>query len=189
MSTPFTRILVPTDFSELSAVALDYAEALAERCGASLHVLHVIEDRFLLGATSSEIYVPDVPALRAALVTSAESELATFVADRVRNAVRVTTEVRVGNAATVICEVAGATARDLGVMGTHGRTGIAHLLLGSVAEKVVHTAPCPVLTVRGDARTRERVFAPMAEAGAELRGVACVGAARVAESFIRVSRS
>ena len=172
MSTPFRRILVPTDFSELSAVALEYAEALAKRWGASLHVLHVIEDRFLLGATSSEIYVPDVPALRAALVTDAESQLATFVPDGVRNAVRVTTEVRVGSAAAVISEVADTTACELVVMGTHGRTGIAHLLLGSVAEKVVRTAPCPVLTVHGDAHAREHAFAAIAELDAELPGVA-----------------
>ena len=172
MSTPFTRILVATDFSELSAVALEYAEALAERCGASLHVLHVVEDPFLLGATSSEIYVPDVPALRATLVTEAESQLATFVPDRVRKAVRVTTEVRVGSAATVISEVAETTASDLVVMGTHGRTGFAHLLLGSVAEKVVRTAPCPVLTVHGDAAARDHTVVAIEEVGAKRPGVA-----------------
>ena len=94
MSTPFTRILVPTDFSELSGLALEYGQSLAERCGASLHVLHVIEDPFLVGSISSEIYVPDVPALRAALVTEAEAQLATLLSDRVRDALRVTTDVR-----------------------------------------------------------------------------------------------
>ena len=135
MSTPFTRILVPTDFSELSGVALEFGQELAERCGASLHLLHVIEDPFVAGAIPSEVYVPDVPALRAALVTEAEAQLAALVPDRVRDALRVTTEVKVGHAAPAICESAATTPCDLIVMGTHGRTGVAHLFLGSVCGK------------------------------------------------------
>lgn len=163
MSTPFTRILVPTDFSELSGVALEYGQALAERCGASLHVLHVIEDPFLMGSMPSEVYVPDVPALRAALVTEAEAQLATLLPDRVRDAIRVTTEVRVGKAAAVIGEVAETMHSDLIVMGTHGRTGVAHLFLGSVAETVVRTAPCPVLTIRGTKQVREHLLEPITD--------------------------
>jgi nucleotide-binding universal stress UspA family protein len=172
MSTPFNRILVPTDFSELSSLALEYGQALAERFGASLHVLHVIEDPFILGATSSEIYVPDVPALRAALVTEAEAQLASLLPDRMRDAVRVTSEVRVGHAAAVISGVAETTPCDLIVMGTHGRTGVAHLFLGSVAEKVVRTAPCPVLTIRGDVGARQHVLEPVAQTGAQAPAVA-----------------
>jgi nucleotide-binding universal stress UspA family protein len=149
---------VPTDFSELSNVALEFGQELAVRCGASLHVLHVIEDPFAVGAIPSEVYVPDVPALRAALVTEAEAKLAHLVPDRVRDAAQVTTEVRVGHAAPAICESAATTPCDLIVMGTHGRTGVAHLFLGSVAEKVVRTAPCPVLTIRGE--TRDHVVEP-----------------------------
>jgi nucleotide-binding universal stress UspA family protein len=148
---------VPTDFSELSGVALEYGQALAERCGASLHVLHVVEDPFLLGATSSEIYVPDVPALRAELVTEAEAQLASLLPDGVRDRLRVTTAVQVGKAAAVIIEAAERQGCDLIVMGTHGRTGVAHLFLGSVAEKVVRTAPCPVVTIRSDTNAREAV--------------------------------
>jgi nucleotide-binding universal stress UspA family protein len=172
MSIPFSRILVPTDFSELSGVALEYGQALAERFGASLHVLHVIEDPFMMGATSSEIYVPDVPALRAALVTDAEAQLAALLPDRVRDAVRVTTEVRVGHAAPLISDVAKTTPCDLIVMGTHGRTGVAHLFLGSVAEKVVRTAPCPVLTIRGEARAQQHVLEPAVHAGIDRSAVA-----------------
>jgi len=163
MSTPFTRILVPTDFSELSKAALEFGQELAVRCGASLHVLHVVEDPLAAGAIPSEIYVPDMPALRAAMVTDAETQLAGLVADRVREAVRVTTEVRVGHAAPAICDSAATTPCDLIVMGTHGRTGIAHLFLGSAAEKVVRTAPCPVLTIRGE--TRDRVLEPEVQPG------------------------
>jgi nucleotide-binding universal stress UspA family protein len=172
MPTAFSRILVPTDFSELSSVALEYGQALAERFGASLHVLHVIEDPFMLGATSSEIYVPDVPALRAALVTEAEAQLAGLLPDRVRDALHVTTEVRVGHAAPIICDVARTSPCDLVVMGTHGRTGVAHLFLGSVAEKVVRMAPCPVLTIRGEARARQHGLEPAVPAGADQPTVA-----------------
>src|SRR5262245_6779052 len=126
MQTTFSRILVPTDFGERSGVALEYAQALAERFGAALHVLHVIEDPFILGSMSSEVYVPDVPALRAALVTEAEAQLANLIPDRLRDAVRVTSEVRVGQAARIISGVAEAMPCDLIVMGTHGRTGVAH---------------------------------------------------------------
>ena len=172
MSTPFNRLLVPTDFSELSSVALEYGQALAERFGASLHVLHVIEDPFILGATSSEIYVPDVPALRAALVTEAEAQLASMLPDWMRNAVCVMTEVRVGHAAPIIREVAETRPCDLIVMGTHGRTGVAHIFLGSVSEKVVRTAPCPVLTIRGDMRARQHVLEPVAQTGTNQPAVA-----------------
>jgi nucleotide-binding universal stress UspA family protein len=167
MSTRFNRILVPTDFSERSSMALEYGQALAERFGASLHVLHVVEDPFILGATSSEIYVPDVPALRAELVTEAEAQLANLLRDRAGDPVRVTTEVRVGHAAAVISGVAETTPCDLIVMGTHGRTGVAHMFLGSVAEKVVRTAPCPVLTIRGEAGARQHVLEPAPRTGAQ----------------------
>jgi nucleotide-binding universal stress UspA family protein len=95
MSTPFTRILVPTDFSELSGVALEFGQALAERCGASLHVLHVVDDPFAAGPISSEIYVADVPPLRGALVTEAETRLAGLLPESVRDEVRLTSEVQV----------------------------------------------------------------------------------------------
>ena len=163
MSTPFTRILVPSDFSELSGMALEFGQELAERVGASLHLLHVIEDPFAAGAIPSEVYVPDVPALRAALVTEAEAQLAGLVPDRVRDALRVTIDVKVGKAASAICEAAATTPCDLIVMGTHGRTGVAHLFLGSVAEKVVRTAPCPVLTIRGETRAREDPLEPVSQ--------------------------
>jgi universal stress protein A len=99
--------------------------------------------------------VPDVPALRAELVTEAEAQLASLLPEGVRDGLRVTTEVQAGKAAAVIIEVAEQQGCDLIVMGTHGRTGVAHLFLGSVAEKVVRAAPCPVVTIR-DTAERER---------------------------------
>jgi|KBSSwiStaDraftv2_1062776.scaffolds.fasta_scaffold48265_1 nucleotide-binding universal stress UspA family protein len=114
------RILVPTDFGPASDAALAQARQLAAALGASLHLVHVLED-----------------AQRAdALAASLEAALGHETA------------VLNGPTAPTIVEYATDRAFDLIVMGTHGRTGVAHLLLGSVAEQVVRTAPCPVLTVR-----------------------------------------
>jgi universal stress protein A len=148
MTRTITRILVPTDFSATSDVALDYAIAMAKRFGASLQVLHVVDDPFVGGAVGSEVYITNVPAMRVHLVDEAASKLVRLLPQCGRVAAR--TEVRVGKPADVIRDVAEEHGVDLIVMGTHGRTGMAHLLLGSVAEKIVREAPCPVLTVRGD---------------------------------------
>ncbi len=141
----FTRILVPTDFSEPSDAALDYARALAEKFGASLHLLHIIEPH-TSGPFSNELYIG--PSMYEVQVKEAQSKLAVRVppADRARYGA--TTEVMTGMSADTIVAFAGDQSVDLIVMGTHGRTGLAHLLMGSVAEHVVRTAPCPVLTVR-----------------------------------------
>jgi universal stress protein A len=155
MPPTITRILVPTDFSSQADLALDYAKSFAERYGASLHLLHVLEDPFMAGAWSSEIYVADMPQVRATLVAEAEKRLARMLSGLDRARFNVTTEVRLGTAAQSIRDVADETGVNLIVMGTHGRSGMAHLLLGSVAEKLVRIAPCPVLTVRSGARGAE----------------------------------
>jgi nucleotide-binding universal stress UspA family protein len=155
MTPRIKKVLVPTDFSAPSDLALEYGKSLAEQFGASLLLLHVIEDPFIAGAWSSEIYVADMPQLRDSLRREAESRLARLVSPAERERLRITTEVIVGSAAQAIREVAADRGVDLLVMGTHGRSGMAHLLLGSVAEKMVRIAPCPVLTVRGDARVGE----------------------------------
>jgi nucleotide-binding universal stress UspA family protein len=148
MSRTITRILVPTDFSATSEVALDYAITVASRFGASLHLLHVVDDPFVGGAFGSEVYITSVPTMRVHLVDEAETRLCRLLPLCRRVAAR--SQVRVGRPPEVIREVAEEQGIDLIVMGTHGRTGMAHLLLGSVAEKIVREAPCPVLTVRGE---------------------------------------
>lgn len=145
----FTRILVPTDFSEPSDAALDYARALAETFGASLHLLHVIEPSHETGAFSNEAYIAvEAPGAYEMLVKEAQSKFAHRVLPTDRARYGATTEVMTGTSADTIVEFAADQRIDLIVMGTHGRTGIAHLLMGSVAEHVVRDAPCPVLTVR-----------------------------------------
>lgn len=149
MSRAITRILVPTDFSAISEVALNYAITVARRFGASLHLLHVVDDPFVGKTFGSEVYITSVAAMRVHLVDEAAGRLSRVLPECGRVPAR--TEVRVGRPQDVIRAVAEQHGCDLIVMGTHGRTGMSHLLLGSVAEQIMREAPCPVLTVRGDA--------------------------------------
>ena len=138
----FTRILVPTDFSVPSAAALDYARTLAARFGASLHVMHVLENDFLR---------PMVADPRAE--TAALRQLGELLTAEERQRGAVTAVLRSDAVAEEIVDYARSNGVDLIVIGSHGRTGLAHLLQGSVAERVVRTAPCMVLTSR-DAMTK-----------------------------------
>jgi nucleotide-binding universal stress UspA family protein len=135
------RILAPTDFSEYSAEAIGYACELADKFDSELHLLHILE----VHASSTPVFGgglafnPRVRESRAA----AEKALESVASGRV--AVRATAE---GPTFLEILRYAKDNAIDLIVMGTHGRSGLAHVMLGSVAERVVRKAPCPVLTVR-----------------------------------------
>lgn len=142
----FTRILVPTDFSEPSDAALDYARELAGMFGASLHVLHVIETP--VAVMSPEIGIVDSPELQAQLFVDARDRLQLRITPNDRTHPSATIDIIWGTSAHSIVNYATERGIDLIVMGTHGRGGVAHLLLGSVAEKVVRHAPCPVMTVR-----------------------------------------
>jgi len=144
----FTRILVPTDFSPPSDAALEYARMLAARFGASLRLLHVIDEPTSASDFVADGYAPTTDDIRDALLTQARERLAFAmnVADRAR--FHAASDAVIGMPAPAIVDYAAATGTDLIVMGTHGRTGLAHMLMGSVAEHVVRTARCPVLTVR-----------------------------------------
>lgn len=141
------RILVPTDFSEPSEKALRYGRTLVDVFRASLHVLHVIEEPFIHGWTS-EGYIAALPDLRTELQKQAEERLDGLFTPGDREHFRVESLVRFGHPFNEIIRFAQDGDIDLIVMGTHGRSGLAGLLIGSVAEKVVRSAPCPVLTVR-----------------------------------------
>ena len=143
----FTRILVPTDFSAPSDAALDYARGVATRFGASLHLLHVAEDPYR-ALYSAEVFVPEMEGLRDEILGDATGRLNDRLSDTDRAALHATVDAIIGTPAGSIVEYAAGHEIDLIVMGTHGRGGMSHLLMGSVAERVVRTAPCPVLTVR-----------------------------------------
>jgi universal stress protein A len=146
----FKRILVPTDFSGPSEAALACARDVAARFGGSLHLLHVADDPY--SVYGSEVYVPAVERLREAILEDAVRRMNDQLLPSNIHERHVTTEAMIGSSAEAIVDVAVSQHIDLIVMGTHGRGGMSHLLLGSVAERVVRTAPCPVLTVRESQR-------------------------------------
>lgn len=139
------RILVPVDFSETSKRALEYAYLFVKSFDAKLDVLHVWRPSEYAGdemvvLTRSE---PELT-LSTYLRNHADQQLTAFLKD-VPHAKQM---LEAGDPAHVIAKVAGEGGYDLIIMGTHGRTGLSHLMMGSVAEKVVRLAPCPVLTYR-----------------------------------------
>ena len=150
MNLAISRILVPVDFSPHSEEALRYATALADRLGASVDVLHVVEEPVAMLAWSSAIDMPNAPALRDTLVEEATRHLERYQALAASPGVPMLTAVRVGQPVHAITEYVRTTGVDLVVMGTHGRGGHAAAFMGSVAARMVRHAPCPVLTLHSD---------------------------------------
>ena len=146
------RILVPTDFSAASDIALQYAIDMAERMGSKIDLLHVVDDASFALAYPDGVYVPAVPELRAQLIQEASDQLEKPAQRCIAAGVSNSHETLVGSPARVIAQTAASRGTDLIVMGTHGRSAFAHFVLGSVAERVVRTAPCAVLTVRDTSR-------------------------------------
>lgn len=140
------KILVPYDFDEVSPRALDYAVSLAQRLGASIDLLHVAEVR-VYGPHAAPFPPPDViEQLEAASL----SELEKVAKPRRGRGVDIHPFVCRGAPSEAIVREASARSSDLVVIASHGRRGVAHALLGSVAEKVVRLSPCPTLVVRGE---------------------------------------
>jgi universal stress protein A len=137
----FQTLVVTTDFSANSAVAVRPALAIAEKFGGRIVLVHVLE------APSTDPTHPAQDALRD-LAEMSKEHLEEFGAREIGDRVPWTPEVATGPAYLAITDVARRCAADLIVVATHGRTGVLHLLLGSVAERVVRAATCPVLTVR-----------------------------------------
>ncbi len=144
------HILVPVDFSEPSREALEYAAGLAKQFGATLDVLHVWEapsfvvpGSGMVSGTSSEISMHEL------IRKDAEQALDAFVREAGKRRIEVrSARAERGHPANAIVEAASDGSYDLIVIGTHGRTGLARALVGSVAERVVRLARCPVLSVR-----------------------------------------
>jgi nucleotide-binding universal stress UspA family protein len=141
------KILVPTDFSTLAERAVEWAASLADHYQAEILLLHVLP-------TAATLWTPDLAVDRQLEQTLAEfwahtearlEQMATGIQARGK---KVTPLVVHGQPFHEICTAATGHQVDLIVMGTHGRTGLSHVLLGSVAERVGRHAPCPVLLVR-----------------------------------------
>jgi nucleotide-binding universal stress UspA family protein len=151
---PPTNILVPTDFSDTAQRALDYAKVLAEAFGATLHVVHVAQDPLtyvpMMEPNMSTAAV--LAQVRDELGSDARHRLSTALSDAEQKKFRPKWELRWGLPYVEIDDYAARHGIDLIVMGTHGRGAIGGLFLGSVADKLIRKAPCPVLVVRPAAR-------------------------------------
>lgn len=159
---PIRNILVPTDFSAASQEAVRYAYDLATRIGATLHVVHVLENPFAPGAFM-EMYSPPPAEYFTDLERRAEDKLRTCLTEAERLAVHAVLTTRLGvPSAEILDRLEEEPQIDLVVMATHGRGGVARLVMGSVTDKIIRTAPCPVLTLR----EHPQAAATRAEAGA-----------------------
>jgi len=142
----FQKILCPIDFSEDSRVALTHAVEIARVSGGELTVLHVVEP-VLYPVEYGMAPVPTVD-LESSATANARAKLSDLVQEEIGSDLKSQIKVVFGRADQQICDVAREEGFDLIVLATHGLTGLKHLLLGSVAERVVRHSDCPVLTVK-----------------------------------------
>jgi len=141
------HILHPTDFSDNSNQALKYACSLATQFSAELHLIHVSRNPALLAPPVNDYLPPDY---YDRLMRQVSEQLATLPEEVLNFSGSVTRNICAGVAFVEIIRYARDNAIDMIVMGTHGYSGLKHLIIGSVAENVVRKAPCPVLTVHPD---------------------------------------
>jgi universal stress protein A len=142
----FPKILLPSDFSECSSEAARVARRLAEHFDSRLAVLHVLDEP----AALDPMFRGEVPLemLRGRMERYARDAMERFLAEHFQGFPDIETRVASGVPYREILRAAGETGAGLIVIGTHGRTGVEHVIFGSTAEKVVRMAPCPVLSVR-----------------------------------------
>jgi nucleotide-binding universal stress UspA family protein len=140
-------ILVPTDFSKYSQAALNYAVAFAQKFEAELYLLHVVQDLAVFIPDMITVSPPPSPSVEQ-LTGAVHAAFDRLVRENQLERLPLHREVREGTPFYEIIRFAKEKEIDLIIMGTHGHSGLAHVLLGSVTEKVVRKAPCPVLTVR-----------------------------------------
>lgn len=141
----FKKILCPIDYSKCSINALRYAIGMAQKDSAVLYLIHVVDNHVF---DYGWLKFGAEPSLDLETVTEFEKRLMNSIPEEVRNHIKVETLIKVGIPLEEILRVALNREVDLIVMGTHGRTGIANIVIGSVAGKVIGRAPCPVLCIR-----------------------------------------
>ena len=142
------KILCPLDFSENSLEALKYAAHTALREDATLYLIHIVDSRVY--DYGGPIYEPVIPAMKSKIDPASKERLKDKLLEKVPKEIqdRVEMVITFGVPFVEIIRAARDYDVDLIVMGTQGRTGVSHMLIGSVAERVVRKAPCPVLTVK-----------------------------------------
>jgi len=146
-----TNILVPIDFSETADRALDYAIMLAAKLAARIHLVHVIS---IPSYGIPDLGVAVTSTMMESLVRDGQAALDRITEQRKGEATFGDVLLRTGDPRNMILEAVNDVGADLIVIGTHGRSGVARVLLGSVAEAVVRTSPCPVVVVPTTATRR-----------------------------------
>jgi nucleotide-binding universal stress UspA family protein len=142
---PYAHILVPVDLGDQSKRILEHARTIADRCGSAIDLLYCFPNPAFPDATG--LVNPFSPDIIEKARVEAEQELRAMLTPKEREHYHTKALAIVGDPLDGIVEYAKREGIDLIVMGTHGRKGLAHMFLGSVAERVIRTAPCPVLTV------------------------------------------
>ena len=140
------KVLVPVDFSDTSDIALRYGKALAGAFGATLHVIHVVQEPYAQ-PWAVEAYGFSMASLQEDWIKEANANLEGVLTPHDRTSLKATATTILGHPVTEILRFATDERIDLIVMGTHGRGPLGHMIMGSVAERVVRHAPCPVLSV------------------------------------------
>jgi len=148
------NILVTTDFSEFSAAAIEYASSFALLYGARIHLVHVIEPGSVVGVHNVEL---NAISMVAELEGRAQEEMRKFVYWKLKNNTNLEQIILHGEPHREIAQYAQEHEIDLIVIATHGRTGFAHIMMGSVAEKILRISPIPVLAVK-PLELRERIL-------------------------------
>ena len=142
------KILVPTDGSDTSKSAMQYAVELAKSFQAKIILVMVADDRYLDWMGPAYFSTSMLEEIEKNTLEQAKKGLTDFWPSSLDASENITTLVIKGNPVDEIIDFAKREDIDMIVMGTHGRTGVSHMMIGSVAEKVVRLSPCPVLTVK-----------------------------------------
>jgi len=142
-----SKILYPTDFSDLSLVALNYAKSFALQYGAELHCIHVLDDAYQYWLMLGPDGVPAGPDPQQ-VQQAVQGQMAEFARKHLSDIPQVVTKIITGRPFVEIVQYARDQEIDMIVIASHGRSGLKHVLMGSVAERVVRKSPCPVLSVR-----------------------------------------
>jgi nucleotide-binding universal stress UspA family protein len=143
MPREFKTIIAPTDFSDASFTALEYAVRFARAADGTVVVPHILHNPM-----SDEFRIEGHRVPFAEVKSKAEEHLAALRQDKLAGYPKCVMQVEVGDPYSEIMNIARQQKADLIVIATHGRTGLQHLIMGSVAEKIIRHAPCPVFVVR-----------------------------------------
>ncbi len=148
------NILVPTDFSDFSTAAIEHASSLALLYGAKMHLVHVIDTVPVFGAPNLALTAEPMAGV---LEANAQEEMRKFVYWKLKNSTNLEQIILHGDPCQEVVNYSQQHEIDLIVIATHGRTGLAHMLMGSVAEKIVRLSSVPVLAVK-PTELRDRVL-------------------------------